>query len=106
MAVCLGFLAGLSLALQPLGGCGQEFLYLLQALLLGGELQDLLARLGLELDAAGDGEGEVPVGRLYLDADGALGRGLDDPLQRALCTPRPGTDVLLGLLLEVLDLPT
>src|SRR3712207_9020670 len=52
----------------------EQLLDLLQAFLLRGQLQYLLAGLQVELHAAGDGEREVPVRRLYLYADRALRR--------------------------------
>src|SRR5215204_199548 len=102
--VGLGLLAGLSFALQSLGRRTQQLLDLLQALLLRGELQNLLADLGLELHPACDGERQVPVRWLYLDPDRTFGRGFDDPLEQGYTLLGQRADVFLSLILEVFDL--
>src|SRR3712207_1521715 len=106
VTVLLGLLAGLPLALEPFGRRGEELPDLLQALLLRGELQDLLPGLQVELYAAGDGEREVPVGGLYLYPDRALRRRLHDPLEQGDALLRERRYVLLRLLLEVLAPPS
>src|SRR3712207_3467272 len=83
----------------------EQLLDLLQAFLLRGQLQYLLAGLQVELHATSDGEREVPVRRLYLYADRALRRRLDHPLEQGYTLFGQGVHVLLRLLLEVLDLP-
>src|SRR3712207_2223066 len=105
VAVVLGLLAGLPLALEPIGRGGEELPDLHQAFLLRGQLEDLLPGLQVELYASGDREREVPVRRLYLYPDRALGRRLHDPLEEGDALLREHRNLLLRLLLEVLDVP-
>ena len=98
MPVGLGLLAGLPFALESLGGRAQKLLDLLQALLLRGELQDLLPDLGLELDAGKiGGYGEMVFKALQTYSDGTVVRWIDggdtlnDFLGKVLASIRPAT---------------
>src|SRR5215216_4123245 len=105
MPVRLGYLAGLAVALELVGGLGEESFDLFQAAFLGRELQNLLTRIELELDAPGDGEREVTVGRLYLYAYRPLRGRFDHPLQERHALLGQSAYVLLRPIFEVLDVP-
>src|SRR5215217_1313324 len=104
MPVLLGLLTDLTLALELNGGLCEEFFHLLQAALLGGELQNLLPGVEVELDPPGDVEREVTVGWLYLYVNRPLRRCLDHPLQKRHTLLGQESYVLLLLFFEVLDI--